>query len=268
MGTLVEGVPEELRGLQRWVCASEGSKRPMSPFGDYAASVDKPATWGAFDQAAARVEAGDYPWLGFVLDGDGFVVVDVDKGAPAFDGDGMLAPDVLEAVEACGSYAEISKSGLGVHIVCKGNLPFKGRCNRRGWEIYKEARHIVLTGRRIYGSRIVECQEAIDAILEKHFATAEDTPGRPHGAFSGRIWEGAYPAPSGGRIAVEEAYEPVSEGGRHLALLSYCGKVWRAGCPERMIGALAAKRNRESLLPPLPDDEAASIARSVTRYGR
>ena len=67
MPTLMENIPEELRGLQRWVCANADSKRPMRCWEGKAASVSKPSTWGDFDEAESAVEQGIYEYAGFAI---------------------------------------------------------------------------------------------------------------------------------------------------------------------------------------------------------
>ena len=264
MGTLVGAVPEELRTLQRWVCADEGSKRPLLCFGEGAASVSRPSTWGTYEMAARLVEAGEADYLGFVFAGDGFVGIDVDR---AFGDDGMLTRDALDAVMACRSYTEVSKSGRGIHIICRGKLPFRGRNNREGWEVYEDGRYFVLTGRVVLFGEVAEAQAGIDLVLSRHFA---DGP-REGGATSGgrRIWEHEWVSPpSPGMVRVEPDWPDVEAGSRHLSLVSYCGQLWSQGCPERQMMGLAMRQSERHLKPPLGSDEVEQVVRSVTRYRR
>lgn len=263
MGTLLGGIPGELRSLHRWVCADAGSKRPTRCFGEGYASVSNHATWGTFDQASACVEAGLHDYAGFVFADDGLVGIDIDG---AFDPDGMLSPGAAEAIRACGSYTEVSKSGNGIHIICRGDIPFKGRANREGWEIYKDARYFVMTGRTVIYGEVADAQDGIDAVLARHFA--EEARESAGGAPSARVWDPVWRARGDGRIAVEPEWPDVTAGSRHLALVSYCGQQWGLGCPRDAMLPLALRQNERHIRPPLPDDEVEQVVRSVTKYRR
>ena len=260
MPTLMENIPEELRVLQRWVCANADSKRPMACFEDRAASVSKPGTWGDFDEARSAVEQGIYEYAGFVFDDDGYIGIDIDH---AFGEDGLPTDEALAAVRACRSYTELSKSGSGFHIICKGSLPFKGRNNRAGWEIYREARFFVLTGRTVMFSEIAEAQEGIEFVLREHFAgTSVEAEHRQGGEV---IWKPEWSV--GSTLRCE--YPTVMDGqGRHISLVSYCGqaKSWLAA-PET-VGRLALAANASRISPPLPETEVLRVAASCTRRER
>ena len=114
-------------------CASDPSRK---------ASSTDPSTWSDFAMARRTVESGRLPLLGFML-GDGYVGVDLDKCRNAETG--ATEPWALEIIELLDSYAEISVSGTGVHIIAKGALPPGGR--RKGpIEMYDRARFFVMTG--------------------------------------------------------------------------------------------------------------------------
>lgn len=261
MPTLMENIPNELRELQRWVCANADSKRPMRCFEGKAASVSKPNTWGDFDEAKSAVEQGIYEYAGFVFDDDGYIGIDIDH---AFDEDGLPTDEALAAVRACGSYTELSKSGNGFHIICKGSLPFKGRNNRKGWEIYREARYFVLTGRTVMFEDIAEAQEGVQFVLDEHFAEieVEGSSGRRD-----KIWKPTWSLDEEtGRMSC--AYEEVSRGGRHLALVSYCGYLHNCGAHKQAVLKAALAANESYLRPPVPEDEVRQVVDSVTRYRR
>ena len=262
MPTLMDNIPEELRGLQRWVCANADSKRPMRCFEGKAASVSEPGSWGDFDEARSAVEQGIYEYAGFVFDGDGYVGIDIDH---AFGEDGLPTDEALAAVRACGSYTELSKSGNGFHIICRGELPFKGRNNRRGWEIYREARYFVLTGRTVMFSEVAEAQDGIQFVLDEHFADA--AAGGGSGGERDKIWKPSWELDAGtGRISC--SYEEVAKGGRHLALVSYCGQLHSCGAHKSAVLRAASSASERYLRPPVPDDEVRQVVDSVTRYRR
>lgn len=262
MVTLTEAIPEELRALDRWVCANRDSKRPMRCFDGGAASVSKPESWGSFEDACYCLEAGIYAYAGFVFADDGLVGIDIDH---AFGEDGMLSPEASEAITACHSYTEVSKSGSGIHIICKGSLPFRGRNNREGWEIYKDARYFVLTGRTVIFDRISEAQEGIDAVLAAHFA---DMPLDGSSSRGPVIWKPTWQDRDDGRINLCPTYPIVSSGARHISLVSFCGQQWQAGVSEEAMLDLAMRANERYMSPPLDETEVTQIVESCKRYRR
>jgi hypothetical protein len=264
MPTLMENIPAELRGLQRWVCAAAGSKAPMQAFGPGAASVGNPGTWGSFEDALECVEGGVYEYAGFVFADDGYVGIDIDR---AFGEDGLPSPEALAAVEACTSYTEVSRSGNGLHIICRGTLPFRGRNNGAGWEIYKDGRYFVLTGRVAGAGVLADAQDGIDAVLARHFA--ERAPGGSAAAGGRRrIWEPRWELPHDGLVMVEPARDEVAEGGRHMAMVSLCGQLRAHLAHPQTVLKEALAANARYMRPPLPEEEVRSIAASVQRYRR
>ena len=262
MGTLVEAIPEELRALDRWVCADGESKSPLCCFDDRPASVSDPRTWGTFEEASEAIAAGRFPFAGFVFAGDGLVGIDIDCG---FDEMGLPIDEAMEAIEACGSYTEVSRSGKGFHIICRGTLPFKGSNNRAGWEIYRDARYFVLTGLTVLHSSIREAQDGIDMVLAEHFS--EEIESKKAESIGGRIWQPAWRRKDGA-IPLMPEYPPVESGSRHLALVSFCGQVHSQGAPKEAVMALAERANARWLVPPLPPGEVSQVVDSVCRYRR
>jgi len=120
-------------------------RRPLQLDGTPASSTN-PATWTTY----SRVRA--YQGKGFVLNGDGLVVVDLDH---CINPDGTLTPWAADIVNAAPTtYTEISPSGTGLHLWGTGTLE-RGRRIRRGdgaqIEAYGTGRYITVTGNR-YGN--------------------------------------------------------------------------------------------------------------------
>lgn len=258
-GTLLENIPEELKKLPRWVCANKDSKRPMICTEGKAASVNKPDTWSSFADAQDALDKGLYEYAGFVFDADGFVGIDIDVG---FD-DGLPTDDALAAINACASYTEVSKSGKGFHIICKGDIPFKGKNNRKGWEIYKLGRYFVLTGRTIGYKTIRDAQDGIDEVLLQHFQDRPSTGSTD--AQKRKIWQPTCHA-DGKKVGI--SWEKISQGSRHLSLVSYCGFIHNSGASRETLYQMALNRNKNSLVPPLEIEEVKQIVNSVARYRR
>jgi primase-polymerase (primpol)-like protein len=135
--------------------------------GDVASSTDS-STWSRYREAAAS-NAG--VGLGFVLDGDGVVCLDLDH---CLDEQGDPAPWARTILDAVGgsSWVEVSRSGDGLHVWGTGVLP--GGAGRRvtvggggSVELYGAGRFIAVTG-RTFGdtpSRLSDLQHVIDSLL-------------------------------------------------------------------------------------------------------
>ena len=113
---------------------------------------------------------------------------------------------------------------------------------------------------------VADAQDGIDAVLARHFA--EEARESAAGAPSARVWDPVWRTRGDGRIAVEPEWPDVTAGSRHLALVSYCGQQWGAGCPRAAMLPLALRQNERHIRPPLPDDEVEQVVRSVTDYRR
>ena len=146
-------IPAELKLLPQWVNAWNNSKIPMqSTIKKSASSVD-PNTWNTYETAVASVEDGNYDHIGFVFADNGIVGIDIDAG---FEDNGLLSALSVDLIRHCESYTEKSKSGRGIHILVKGDLPFNGRNNRNGVEIYKSGRYFIMTGKTLIFKEIIE----------------------------------------------------------------------------------------------------------------
>lgn len=116
-------IPTELTELPQWVCAWKIQNTDASQNQKGASSVS-PDTWSTYKEAKAAVEQGAYDYLGFVFNNNGIIGIDVDRG---YDNDGFLSEVSIDIMRACRSYTEQSRSGRGIHIYLKGELPFKGK---------------------------------------------------------------------------------------------------------------------------------------------
>ena len=75
---------------------------------------------------------------------------------------------IAEFVDTLQSYTELSRSGNGIHIICRGKLPPSGR--RKGnVEMYENGRFFVMTGNiAAEYADISDCTEAIKVLHEKY----------------------------------------------------------------------------------------------------
>ena len=161
-----EHIPQALKELDQWVCVHADSKVPMKSFEREAASSTDPDTWSPFATAVQAVADGHYDNIGFVFNDNGFVGIDVDIG---YDEDGFLTPVAADILGKCQSYTERSRSGRGFHILLRGTLPFKGRNNLNGVEIYQSSRYFIMTGDVFLYPELCDNQEAIDYVVKTYF---------------------------------------------------------------------------------------------------
>lgn len=133
-----KGIPAELIALPRWI--RHQAKRPITVNG-FGASSTNERTWSTYANAKAS-KHGD--GLGFVLNGDGIVCVDLDHCIT----DGVLNPVAQAIVDALpGAYVEVSPSGTGLHIWGRAILPKGYRFEYQGQavEIYPSGRYLTMT---------------------------------------------------------------------------------------------------------------------------
>ncbi|MGO4630511.1 bifunctional DNA primase/polymerase [Streptomyces sp. 2RAF24] len=155
-------IPAELTRRPRWI-RHTARKVPLTVGGAVASSTD-PATWSRYAYAAASTAGVG---VGFVLDGDGVICLDLDH---ALDADGELLPWAQPIVDAAGpTWVEVSRSGTGLHVWGRGALPHGRRITvgPGSVELYGIGRYIAVTG-RTFGDRprrLGDLQHVIDALL-------------------------------------------------------------------------------------------------------
>ena len=227
------------------------------------ASSVNPETWCDFETAQKAVSDGIYDHIGFVFNNNGIVGIDIDCG---FDEDGFLSETSIDIMRACRSYTEKSRSGRGVHILLKGDLPFKGKNNRAGVEIYRSSRYFLVTGEKLIYNTIIENQEAIDYVVSKYFPDSEKESTNTNS--TNRIYSPCYSKPEGGKISSQPTYPPIPQGMRNLSLTSLAGQLHNQGYKKQEIYKELLKANQAACKPPLPVGEIQTIVNSVTKYRR
>ena len=256
-------IPKELTELNQWVCAKADSKVPIDPFYGWNASSTNSQTWSSFETAKRRVEEGKYDHIGFVFNDNGIVGIDIDDG---YDQEGFISPLASDIIGVCKSYTERSRSGRGFHILLKGNLPFKGKNNRNGVEIYKTARYFIMTGDVLLYDAIIDNQDAIDYIVDKYFPEMRECQGK---CFTPKIYEPKWDNPiEDGKIKLRPNYPPITPGSRNICLTSLAGMLHSQGYSAQAIYDELTYCNAIACKPVLPDSEVVAIVNSVTRYER
>lgn len=147
-----------------------GRKVPKSPHGGNARSND-PATWGTYDEASALAERRGYSGVGVMLSG-GYVGVDLDD---AVEG-GRVKPWAQDIIDELGSYAELSPSGTGVHVIAWADPEEVGPIGRAdhsaGVEAYNNGRYFTVTGEQIGDAPVADVTQQIGAFVAERFSGA------------------------------------------------------------------------------------------------
>lgn len=148
----LDNIPSELREQRRWVCWRWGQnadgklqKVPTDLHTGHNINDKDPARWMGFAEAREHAEARAYgiAGVGFCFSSaDPYCGVDYDDCRdPA---NGKIKKEVLEEVKLLNSYAEVSPSGTGVKVYCRGVLPHSGK--RGSVEMYDQRHYFTVTG--------------------------------------------------------------------------------------------------------------------------
>ncbi len=149
-------------------------KVPINAMDGQPAKSNDPVTWCDFDTACLGKERFGLDGIGFMFSGDGIFGIDIDH---CYDPETReLDPAAAEIIETVQSYTELSPSGTGIHILCKGALP-KGRKRRGAVEMYSTLRYFTVTGNQ-FGLEypFSDCTERV-AVMHRKYLGEEETAG-------------------------------------------------------------------------------------------
>lgn len=192
--TLREGSSTDSR---RWTTFEEAASK-VGRIG----SVDVPAAGG-------RIEA-EIAGVGITFEGSDLFGIDLDHVIR----DGKVLPEALEIVKAIGSYTEISPSGDGLHIICRGQIPKRpdgataGAWNKRKnpdgsiYEVYDSGRYFTVTGNVFQDAGpVAERSQEVAAVHRRYFqrATAPETASQAAGDYAA-IWARMFKSAHGDAI--------------------------------------------------------------------
>ena len=137
-------MPPELLQYKSWIVwgapGTTGSeaKAPWSPVTGREASVVQPAGWASYEQADRFAKTYGFSGVGFVLSSnDPFGFIDLDDT----EGNSEFARRQEDIFRKFNSYAEISPSKRGLHIIVRGDVPRGVRRNKI--EVYSKARYML-----------------------------------------------------------------------------------------------------------------------------
>ncbi len=155
-----ENIPQEIKDIPHWVMwklekrYDNLTKVPYQVNGKKA-DTTKSETWTTYGRALTAYDSSIYAGLGFVLTRNiCFVVVDFDHVRQDFVSpvDGSISKEwnegVFAEIQNFNSYAEISQSGEGAHVFCKGNIVADGK-KKGNLEMYCNKRFFAITGDHI-----------------------------------------------------------------------------------------------------------------------
>ncbi len=202
---LAHAIPAVLKERDQWVAwklltrAGKPTKIPINPDMGSFAQVDCPSTWGSFDQARNRQRNDSLAGIGFVFSPmDPFCGLDFDK---CRDADTQaIETEARAMLGLLDSYAEVSPSGTGMHVIVRAALP--GDRNRIGRvEIYDTLRFLTITGHRLTDgpATINDRQPQLDTLYRRLFGEPETRPAPADSTImettlpGDALWRWAYP---------------------------------------------------------------------------
>lgn len=178
-----ENIPIGMRSLNQWVCwkyATVKGRKTKIPYQVNGRKADStnPETWGSFESVLGALEngKGKYSGIGFVLS-ENTEIVGIDWDHVRNPDTGEWEKEALDEIRSLNSYAELSPSGTGAHVLIKGKIP--GNRRRKGnLEMYQKGRYFTVTGEHIKRTpgEITSNQEAIDSLYKKRFGEDETEP--------------------------------------------------------------------------------------------
>lgn len=214
---MLHNVPEELRAYKSWVLwrleeKESGTKPTKVPYSvsGYPASVNSPSSWCDFDSAVSMLNQhpDHFAGIGFVLsENDPFAFIDLDDPD---DETKSYDPATRTAImerhrlihELFDSYSELSPSGKGLHILCKGSVA-QGR-KRAQVEVYSTQRFMTVTGNVIKSVPITDKQDLLTELwseMGKDVKVFDEIPDQPAKDTDDNVCRMAYGASNGAKFA-------------------------------------------------------------------
>lgn len=181
---MYEKIPQEMKFCNNWVCwqaipdekSHSGIKKvPVCALNGSSAKSNDPTTWTTFGNALIGMRTRHFSGIGFMFSNSNYFGVDIDDCRDEVERylNGDKSGIIGEFIETLGSYAELSQSGNGIHIICKGNLP-KGARRKGKVEMYDSGRYFIMTGNQIGSySDVADCTESIKNLHEKYLGNTQ-----------------------------------------------------------------------------------------------
>jgi len=193
--------PDDLLDVVQWLAwkpTDDGRKVPRAPYEntdwpDKFVSAQDPDVWTDFETAREWVESLSGYGLAFNIPNknadvdDEHVLIDYDDARDPETG--RIHPAVRDHIQRAGSYADVSTSGTGVHIFCRGELPDGVKAveaplpEADGFEdaeieVYDAGRYSAMTGDHIAATptETTDSQVFLEDLAEEFATVAEGTP--------------------------------------------------------------------------------------------
>ena len=252
--------PADLTEIDQWVLwryeQKDGrwTKVPYQVNGNKASTTDL-ATWDTYTNVweqwhKGAVKSKHFSGIGFVFSGhDPFCGIDLDNSLDAFGNPKPWARGIVERF--ADTYMEISPSGRGLKIWCRGALPAavakvkveEGRDG--GIEMYDHARYFTVTGRNFRSGPLQIEDHAADVLTLYERLTSRPGP--------------RCEVPAEGKIP---------KGQRHKTLVSLCGTLRRRGVCDEAIEACLQAVNQHQCEDSKPPGEISKIVASTRIWRR
>lgn len=148
------GIPDPLRERDQWIVTDD--REPFHPREDWN-TPDRQLSFSCAEDLA-REHGGE---LAYALNPeDPFAIVDLDD----VSSNGSFTEEALTIVEQLDTYTEISRSGTGLHIVCRGTrLPEyqeTGELTQQGkLELFDASQYVILTGEVLDSRRTISSHQ-------------------------------------------------------------------------------------------------------------
>ena len=168
-------------GAYRQFVVCKADKVPLRVVDLKPASVTNAADWSSYDEAAARIAGDNSLILGFCLtDADPFTCIDLDSYKTK---DASILNNHAEIFKSFNTYTELSPSGGGGHLWCKGKVDTR-KFEAQFIEVYSTGRYMTVTFKVCNDAPVAERQTllnqlvaSIDAAKPRHVNTGAQVDG-------------------------------------------------------------------------------------------
>lgn len=179
-----ETIPDEMKGYDQWINWSyiDGRKSPEAMWrsgADDRFKWSKDVNRASFEMAQKWVDPVIGNGLGFIItEDDPFVLIDFDDAVV----DGQVDEEVWEIIEKVETYADVSTSETGFHLMGKAELPDgvttiqEEVSEQADIEVYDSGRFCAVTGDHIAGTPkdTLDIQDDIEWIVDEYGPSEEE----------------------------------------------------------------------------------------------
>ncbi len=171
-----------MKKIKQWICHL--NKVPKSPLYNGNASPTDSATWGTYEQAVKACKEYNYSGIGFVFTAEtDFCGIDIDH---CIDENGEIHKNALDILSTMDSYAEISPSGTGIHIIYRGKVHEEWKKKKTNaldkgihLEMYQKDRYFTVTENRLNDLDVNEREPHAELIYKAYMADEKKAVEKP-----------------------------------------------------------------------------------------